>query len=129
MQPTTHLTRHATSDTTSEKNASNSPVMIAPITLVAANVTPKRTIDISIAPRIAIKRIGRILHTQPVIPALRIATLVTSVIARYTTAIPKTTHKKAGVTAITALKVKKAVIMPMIMLATIATPTQLHLEQ
>ncbi len=102
--------------------------MIAPMTLVAAKVTAKRIIDTSIAPSIAIRSTGRILQTQPLMPELRIATLVTSVIARYTTAIPSTTHKNAGVTVITAVKVRKAVIIPMIMLATIATPTQLHLH-
>lgn len=127
-QPATHLTRHAVSVTTSEKNVNKRPVIIAPITLVAANVTPSKTTATKIAPSIAIKSTGRILHTQPLMPELRIATLVTRVTARYTTAIPSTTHKNAGVTVMVAAKVKNAVIMPMMMLATIETPTQLHLH-
>lgn len=126
-QPTIHLTRQAVSETTSERNVSSNPEIIAPITLVAANVIPKRTIDTSIAPSIAIKSTERILHTHS-LALPRIFVLVIRVIARYTTAIPRTTHKNAGVTVIVAVKVKNAVIIPMMIAATMLMPRQLHLH-
>lgn len=120
-----HLIRHATVVTISEKNASNAPVMIAPITLVAANVIAKRTIDVKIAPSIPTKITDRLLHTHP---DLRITGDTASNIARYTTAMPKTTHKNAGVTVITALNCRNAVIIPIIILATMARPAQSLLQ-
>lgn len=80
-QPTIHLTRQAVSETTNERNVSSNPEMIAPITLVAAKVIPKRTIDTSIAPSIAIKSAERIGHTHS-LTAPRILVLVIRVIAR-----------------------------------------------
>ena len=44
--------------------------------------------------------------------------------AKYTTAIPKTTHKNAGVTVMTAAKVKNAVTTPTKRLTIIAKPVQ-----
>ena len=96
--------------------------------LAAAKVIPKRTIDRKIVPKIPVSRTGIIPHTHPPIPALRIAGLTTSVTARYTTAIPSSTHKNAGVTVITAEKVRNAVIIPIIIAAITAMAVQFILQ-
>lgn len=72
-QPAAHLTRQAVDVITREKNASKSPVIIAPTMLVAAKVIPSRTIAARIVPKIPVKRTGTISQTQPLTPVLRIA--------------------------------------------------------
>ena len=116
-----HFIRHATDVIIRDKKKSSAPVMIAPITLVAANVIASRTIDVSTVPSIPVSNTGRLVHTQP---DLRIVGDTASKIARYTTAMPSVTHKKAGVTVITAVKRRNAVMMPIIMLATISRPAK-----
>jgi hypothetical protein len=88
----------------SDKNASRAPVNIAPIILVAANATPKSIIENKIAPKIPISRVDSIGQRQPILTSgpSKVA-VTTSNTARYTTAMPSTTHKKAGVMVITAL--------------------------
>ena len=83
----------------SDRNASNAPVIIAPIMLVAANVMPKSTKETSAAPKIPVSSVDRIAQhlAQGFLAATR------SVTARYTTAMPRTTHRKAGATVITAV--------------------------
>ena len=110
-----------------EKNNNKRPVMIAPTTLVAANSIARSTTDIKIVPSIPIRRTGRTAHIQSLIPNPSANDKVISTTARYETAIPNTTHKNAGVTVIVAVIVKNAVIIPIIMLATIASPVQLLL--
>ena len=57
----------------------------------------------------------------------RAPTEATSNIARYTTAIPNATHKKAVETVIIAVKLKIAAVIPTIMLAAIANKVQSNL--
>ena len=63
-----HLTRHfirqAVEVKSIVKNARSAPVIIAPIMLVAANVTPKRTIDNKTVPKIPVIRTERVGHKQ-----------------------------------------------------------------
>jgi hypothetical protein len=63
------------------------------------------------------------------IPLLRMIEDTTGVIARYTIPTPNKTHKNAGVTVITAVKRRNAVIIPMIILAAIAKKEQEFLLQ
>ena len=123
-----HFARQATDVTVSEKNASNAPLIIAPITLPAANAIPKRITDVKIVPRIPVSKAGRIEHTQPRIPLPRTTAPIIGVNARYTTAMPNKTHKNAGVMVITAVKVRIAVIIPIIILATMELSKQLPLQ-
>ena len=111
-----------------EKNAISAPVIIAPITLVATKVIAKSITDVKIAPKIPVKRTDRIGQTHPLmfVPDKFAETAKTT--ARYTTATPKTTHKNAGVTVITAVVLKIAAIIPTIMLPTIANIEQFVLQ-
>ncbi len=103
-------------------------MIIVPIMLVAANSIPRRITDVRTVPNIPVIRTGRMLHTQPRMPAPRIAGAAKSVTARYTTATPSNAHKKVGVTVITAVKLSIAVIIPIIILAAIARPVQSLLQ-
>ena len=107
-----------------DKKARSRPEIIAPVKLVAANVIPNRIIAIRMVPRMPASKTGSIEQVQ-----LRaFLPLVKRSIARYTTAIPKTTHKNAGVIVIAAVIVRNAVIIPIIRLDTIAIPVQLLLQ-
>lgn len=103
-------------------------VIIVPIMLVAAKVIPKRTTDARIVPRIPVSRTGTVRHMQHRMPVTRKMVDAISSTARYTTAIPKRTHRKAGVTVITAVIARKPVITPIIRLAITARPVQLVLR-
>ena len=83
------------------KKNNNSPDIIAPAMLVAANVIPRRITAVKTVPRIPASRVYKprqqtFLSGHAVIDVKRTT-------PRYTTAIPKRTHKNAGVTVITAL--------------------------
>ena len=84
---------------------------------MAANVIPSNITEVNIVPRIPVRRVGSTLHTQHLAPDPRISVMIIGVKARYTTAIPNNTHKKAGVTVITAANFKNAVTTPMMILA------------
>ena len=120
-----HFIRQAVEVTVNEKNRRSAPVMIAPITLVAANSIPKRTVENRTVPRIPLKRDVNTCPEHPLI--LWVSDAEIRIVARYATAMPKTTHKNAGVTVMTAVILRKAVIMPIIMLETIAVAIQLYL--
>jgi len=77
----------------SEKKNSKSPVIIAPSTLVAANVIPRSSSDVMIVPKTPTKNVLRF----PQQPFRSEAAEVKSVIAKYPIAIPNKTHKNAGV--------------------------------
>lgn len=123
-----HFTRQAVAVIISEKNVISKPVIIAPIMLVAANSIARRIIEIKIAPRIPVKRTDRIGQKQFLKPFLRVVADAIRVIARYKTAIPKTTHKNGAVTVITAMKRRNAAIIPINILVIIAIPTQSLLQ-
>lgn len=116
----THFTRQANEVITKEKDAKSNPTIIVPIALVVAKVIPRRITDVKIVPRIPISKIVKTEHRQVRVPVLRVRPAITGNIARYTTAIPKRTQRKAGVTAIIPVKLSAAAIIPMIMLATTA---------
>lgn len=124
-----HFVRQAVVVKVRVKNNKSIPDMIAPKILVAANSTPKSITEASAVPRIPVSNVGRILHTQLRTPKRRRSVEAISVTARYTTEIPSVTHKNAGVMVMVAVKVRKAVITPMIILAIIARPVHSVLQE
>lgn len=92
--------------------------------LVAAKVTPRRITDVSIVPRIPAKNAFRFLQQQ--VASRDSETGVTRVKPRKPTAIPNNTHKNAGVSVITPVKLKIAAITPIIILAITDLPMQLN---
>lgn len=101
---------------------------MALITLVATMPTARRTMENKIEPRIPISRAPSVAHLQSQGSALLAMAAAKSSKARYTTAIPRTTHRKAGVTVMTAVICKNAATTPMMTLARIAAIAQLHLK-
>ena len=125
-----HLTRHAVSVSTKKNDRISRPVITAPRMLVATNSTARSTIANStvaiMAPRstvmILFTQQGD-LHSQQLTDAAVMRTM-----ARYTTAMPKTVHKNAGVTVMAAVILRKAAMMPTTMLIMRATVVQLPLQ-
>lgn len=109
-----HLVRQATSVSIRKNENRRSPVRTAPRILVAANSIAKSTTDSNIVAIIAPNRTVRIVLMQQgvIVPQHFRDTENRSRIPRYTTAIPKTVHKNAGVTVIAAVILRKAVIIP-----------------
>jgi hypothetical protein len=101
----------------SEKKNRRSPEIIAPIMLVAANVIPRSTIAVITVPRIPIRTSDNPL--QQLLPSEIFPGDARSNIAKYTTAIPNTTHKNAGVMVIRAIPRKIPATIPIITLAKI----------
>ena len=124
-----HFIKHTVSVNIKEKNAISAPVIIEPITLVALKVIPKSTTDVKIAPKIPVNKTDKTGQTQAFRVAPEKLADVIRLIARYTTATPKTTHKNAGVTVITAVARRTAAIMPIMTLAVMATTEQLDLHE
>ena len=106
-----------------KKKNKSPPARIAPITLVAANSMASKTIERSTVPRIPASSAETMSHKSQHL-SLREIALVTSVTARYTTAMPSNTHKKAGVRVMAAVILRNAVIIPRIRLATTAITVQ-----
>lgn len=124
-----HLIRQAVDVSIKDKNAKRPPVIIAPIILVATKSMASSTTDNKIAPKIPVTSADKTAHIQLFLALGRWAIDVEiRTIARYTTAIPSTTHKNASPTVITAVMRKKAVIIPIIMLTTIAKNGQVILQ-
>lgn len=121
-----HFIRHTALVIKSEKKNSRKPVIIAPITLVAANVMPRRIIDVKVVPRIAVRNVLR-LPQQFSVPEQQNAE-VRRLMPRNPTAMPRSTHKNAGVIVIRAVKRKIAARTPMIMLAIMDFPVQLIVQ-
>ncbi len=88
--------------------------------LVAANVIPRRIIDTRIVPKIPKSRVFTEEQKQPSPLEEHVPPEVARSIARYTTAIPRSTHKNAGVIVIVAIKVSIPAITPIMIAATIA---------
>ena len=124
-----HLTRQAVSVSIRKNDRRSRPVITAPRMLVATNSTARSTIANStvaiIAPRstVIIFFIQQGLFSQQLIDAAVMRT-----IARYTTAMPKTVHKNAGVTVMAAVILRKAAMMPTTMLTMRAIVVQLPLQ-
>ena len=107
----------------SEKKNSSSPVIIAPSTLVAANVMPSRIMDVTIVPKIPVR--NALSLEQQLLLSEEAPVEVRSVIPKYPTAIPNKTHKNAGVIVTSAVKRKIAARIPITILAITAIPVQL----
>jgi len=56
QQAELHFIRHAVDVIISEKNVNNAPVIIAPITLVAAKLIARSTNDVRIVPSIPVSK-------------------------------------------------------------------------
>lgn len=125
LHPALHTVRHAVKTIVRVKNPSSAPDKIAPSRLVAANVTPRSTSERKIVPSIPTKRAIITEHIQDLSSYPSEIDVIRRLTPRYTTPIPKITHKKAGVRVIVALYVKNAVIILTIILATTPRPTQL----
>ena len=112
----------------SVKKRRRSPVIVAPSMLVTGNVIARRITDVSTVPRMPVSNAASEEHIHPsVLRQLSAETI--SVIERYTTAIPKSTHRKAGVTVMVPVIVSKAVVMPIMTLAITARRVQVHLQK
>ena len=122
-----HFIRQAVDVRVSVKNKSNTPAIIAPITLVAANVIASSIMLVSTVPRIPVRSTVSAGHRQSRMLRLVVAVTIKST-ASHTTAIPSSTHKNAGVTVTVAVNTRKLVIIPIIILATTASPVQLVLQ-
>ncbi len=102
--------------------------MIAPIMLVAGKAIPSSIKDVSIVPSTPMINVVYDEQQHPAYASLHKFPLCKKARAKYTIAIPNTTHKNAGVIAITAENLKKTVIIPMMILATTAVPVQSILQ-
>jgi hypothetical protein len=120
-------TRQAVDVTTRKKKNKSAPVRIAPITLVATNSIARRTIESNTVPSTP-ERSAVIIGHNPSQHSLREIADAIRVTPRYTTAIPRSTHKKVGVRVIAPVILRKAVIIPTIRLTTIAIKTQPGLQ-
>ena len=123
------MIKQAVSKKIKEANANKAPVIIAPIMLVATKVIPKSITDVTIAPKIAVNKTVKTGQIQLFCAMPEKLADFTKIIARYKTAIPKTTHKNAGVKVITAVVRKTAAIIPIITLAITATTEQFDLQK
>ena len=122
-----HLTLQAVVVISNEKNVNKTPVNIAPITLVAANETARSINENRIEPKTPIIHAVEFGHKHRLAES-ELSAATTRFTPRYTIATPKTTHKKAGVTVIVAINVRKAVITPTSILPIIEIPVQLNLQ-
>ncbi len=107
------------------KNPIRAPESIAPRKLVAAKVIPRSTnakIKVPTIPEVTNPSARHAQDAFVLLPETRSNT------ARYTTLIPKATHKNAGVRVITALIVKIAAKTPQIMLIAMLRPIQVVLQ-
>ncbi len=112
MQPVRQFARQAVDETSRKKKNTKMPVKIAPVRLVAAKVTPKSTRENKIVPKAPMRFADKGEQTQgfsPIAPANAEDSRLT---ARYTTAMPKSTHKKTGVTVMAAVKRRKVAMTP-----------------
>lgn len=105
-----------------EKKNSNNPVIMAPVTLVAANVIPRRMTEVKTVPKIPAKSVPRFVQ-QPFLSGLQVEE-DKRVMPKKPMAIPNSTHKNAGVIVTSAVKRKNAANIPMITLAITALPVQ-----
>lgn len=94
--------------------------------LVATNVTPRRITDVRIEPKIPANTAESVAGHEAR-ASLSEKAEINSVKIRKATATPKTTHKNAGVTVITAVMRNIAAITPIIRLPMKASPVQVTL--
>lgn len=123
-----HFARHATDVTISVKNPKRKPNIIAPRVLVAAKVMPKSSTDVKIVPRLPQSIPVSEEHIQFPWELRAARAVVIGVSPKYTTAIPKSTQRNAGVTVTIAVKRRIAAIMPTVMLDIRASTEQSVLQ-
>jgi hypothetical protein len=113
-----HLARQAVSVSVRKNENKSNPVTIAPTMLVATNSTARRSTARNTVAIIAPRSTKIVVFRQQGLASLQQPTDadITSTTARYTTAIPKTVHKNAGVTVIAAVILRKAVTIPITIL-------------
>ena len=128
MQLERQIARHPAEVSTKAEKASNAPVIIAPIMLVAAKVMANKITETRIVPSAPITNADNAEHVQHAAEFSRTTAEIKRVIARKATATPKATHKNAAPTVITPVIRKNAVIMPITMLAITASPVQFILQ-
>ena len=126
-----HLARQAVSVSVRKNDSRRSPVITAPIMLVATNSIARSIIAKNIVARIAPRSTESMVRIQQGRQLLQqlIDTVASSTMARYTTAMPKTTHKNAGVTVIAAVILRNAAIIPTAMLTIRATVVHVLLHE
>lgn len=114
---------------TRKKKNNRPPARMAPIILVATNSIASKTIESNVVPKTPTSKVFIIAHKslQHSLSLRKIAPEIRT-IARYPTAIPRSTHKKAGVRVIVAVILRKDVIIPIIRLVTIVITVQLVLQ-
>ena len=121
-----HLIRQVVVTIIRVKKARRRPTITAPKMLVAANVIPSNTKEVKTVPKIPVKNVLRFLQ-QPFLSGQE-SEEVRRVIPKYPIAIPNSTHKKAGVIVIVAVKRRKAARTPIIKLAITDFPVQLRVQ-
>ena len=109
------------------RKVNSKPVIIAPVTLVAAKVIASNMTEVNIAPNIPVISANNTLFKQRRTSSQQEKADIHTSAAKVATAIPNATHKNAVPTVITAANLKTAVIAPTIMLIITAIPTQLFL--
>ena len=117
--------RHTVDIINREKKNKAAPVITAPAILVAAKVIARRTIEPKTVPSIPARIEVILVHIQLFEATLPNILITLKIKTRKRTAIPKITHKKAGVTVITAVKRRNAVIIPITKLKTSEKNVQL----
>ena len=119
--------RQAVEVTIRKKKNKSAPVRIAPITLVAANSIARNTMERSIVPIIPAIRAVTVQHKSLQLSLTERAETAKAT-ARYTTAMPRSTHKNAGVREIAPVILRKDATIPAIRLVTTAITTQPGLQ-
>ena len=120
-----HLIRHVADVTISEKNNSSAPETIAYIRLVVATSTARSIIAAKIVPKIPVNIVGNAVHVQiflPLLDAMRSSTPSAA------TATANNTHGKIVGIIIELVNTRNVVIIPIIILATTASPVQSVLQ-
>ena len=125
--PLKQLIRQAIVVIISEKNASNAPVIIAPIMLTPPKSTVMRTSEVSSVPNIPVSNgasdaVVHLLAVQSPNAPIRSSN------TKKVIAIPKKIQKSTAGIAIVAVIVSMAVIVPIMRLAIIARKIQLNLR-
>ena len=126
-----HRVRQAVSVSVRKKENRSKPVITAPKMLVAANSTASKITASSIVAIIAPRSTDIVvLKQQSILPAQHLKDVAArSITSRYTTAIPKTVHRNAGVTVIAAVILRKAVMIPITILIISAADVQVFLHE
>lgn len=121
-----HLIMQAADDIISANEAISAPVMTAPTTLVATNSIASSKTDVSVVPSIPTNSAVTFEQAQRRVMAAH-EFVVKKVITKKPIAIPKTTHKNAGVAVISPIIRKIAAVIPSIRLPKTAKNVQSNL--